>query len=341
MRNDDVLAQLRAVNPVTEADLSPVDPGALVALREGITMTGRQLPLPNSSKRRIGRRGATGAIVTIALLGGGAAYAAHQQWYVGGSLADGITCVTQWADPTEHTLESTGGPALTGDPVADCQHYQTLSDRAPITDPVAFRLDDPRIYVAPRSQMPANATVVSAATPRDDATSELEASAHDFVDGLGSRCLSGDEALKFAQSELDRLGLTDWTVANGPAGPRPPVSDVSGRDPSDKLPCARVSLDRDHHAVLVAPNDSDDIDTLNGAGYAPFVYELRDALRTGITNKCVSLTDAKAVATSALGDAHHWPLTAIEDPKASCTRVDMVVGGSVQITLRGPATAIP
>ena len=73
----------------------------------------------------------------------------------------------------------------------------------------------------------------------------------------------------------------------------------------------------------------------------PYVFELRNALRTGISTKCVSLAEAKAVATTALGETDRWPLTTIEDPTASCTRVDMIVGGSVQVTLRGPVTASP
>lgn len=324
MRNDDVLAQLRAVNPVTEADLSHVDPGALVALREGITMTGQRLPQATRSRRRIGRQGVTGAIVTVALIGGGAAYAAHQHWYLGGASAEKISCGTQWADQTKEILDSTGGPALTGNPVADCQRYQTLSGRPPIEDPVAFRLGSPEIFVAPRSQVPADSTMLPAATPRDDALSELEASTSDMVDGLGSRCLSGDEALVFAHSELDRLGLADVTVVSGPGGDRP---------------CARVSLDWKRLVVVVAANDQADIETLESAGIDPSAYELRDALRAGITNKCVGLAEAEAVATSALGKQHHWPLAAIEDPTASCARVDMVVGGSVQIAIRGPKTA--
>ena len=339
MRNDDVLAQLRAVNPVTEADLSPVDAGALVALREGIIMTGRQLPLAHSSRRRIGRRGVTGAIVTVALLGGGAAFAAHEQWYVGGGSADGITCLTHWAGPNDGYADGTGGPPLTADPVADCQQYQALSDRAPIDDPVAFRAGNPKIFVAPRDQVPADATLLPAVTPRGEALFELDASSVDMIDGLGSRCLAGDEAKVFAQAELDRLGLTDWTVISGTAGPREPLSDPG--EPSSPLICARVVVDRDRLALAVTPNDTDDIETHNGHGTEPFVFDLRDSLRTGIADKCVNLAEAKAVATSALGDAHHWPLTAIEDPAASCTRVDMVVGGSIEITLRGPSTTIP
>ncbi|MGV8967784.1 MAG: hypothetical protein ACOH2F_16080 [Cellulomonas sp.] len=337
-----MLAQLRAVNPVTEAGLSRVDAVALVALREGITMTDRQLPLAQSSRRRIGRRGVTGAIVTVALLGGGAAYAVHQLGYVGGGgAADGITCLTHWAGINDGFADSTGGPPLTADSVADCQQYQALSGRPPIDDPVAFRVGavDPRIFVAPQDQVPAGATLLLAVTPRDEALFELDASAVDMIDGLGSRCLAGDEANVFAQAELDRLGLTDWTVTSGTPGTRPPPP--ANGDPEGPWICATAFGDPDHLTLVVTPNNRDDIETHNGHGTDPFVFDLRDSLRTGITDKCVNLAEAKAVATTALGDAHHWPLTAIEDTAASCTRVDMAVGGSIEITLRGPSTTTP
>ena len=324
MRKDDVLAQLRAVNPVTEADLSQLDPGALVALREGIPMAGQRVPQASRSWRRFGRHGVSGVIVTVALLGGGAAYAAHRHWYLGGASAEKISCGTQWADQTKEILDNTGGPVLTGNPVADCQRYQSLSGRAPIKDPVAFRLGNPEIFVVPRSQVPAESTVLSAATPRDDALSELQASTFDMVDGLGSRCLSGDQARVFAQSELNRLGLADVKVVSEPNG---------------HLPCARVVLDWKRLVVVVGANDQVNVEAPKGAGTDPSVYKLRDALRAGITNKCVGLAEAQAVATRALGKQDHWPLAVIEDPTASCSRVDMVVGGSVQIAIRGPKTA--
>jgi hypothetical protein len=109
-----------------------------------------------------------------------------------------------------------------------------------------------------------------------------------------------------------------------------------------------VSLDWNRLVVVVAANDQASLETLKaqdsvepvqGSGIDPSVPKMRDALRAGISDKCVGLAEAEAVATSALGKQHHWPLAVIEDPAASCARVDMVVGGSVQIAIRGPKTA--
>lgn len=326
MRNDDVLAALRAVNPVTEAEISHADPQALVALREGITMTGRQTPQLNDSRRRMWRRGAVSAVVAAALLGGGAVYATYQQRFAQG--ADGLRCLANWADlPQDMDTNTAGLSQLTGDPVADCQRYRALSGKAPIADPVAFRVGRFfQIYVAPRSQVPEDATAMPKLTVLEAGEFELIASIDDLVDGPNSRCLSTPEALSLARSELDRLGLQSWDVVSGRHGNRA---------------CARVSIDEKHVNLVVDANYQDDTQALSASSSPEIksVFKLRDALRTGIADRCVKLSDATALATRAIGDEPIEPLTSIEDPTASCSRVDMVVMGSIHVTLRGPATA--
>jgi len=204
---------------------------------------------------------------------------------------------------------------------------------------------NPNIFVAPRSQVPGNARLLLAPTQNDEALVELDASTHDFIDGLGSRCLAPGQALVFAQSELDRLALADWTVVSEN---RDDFAQILLRDGEIRQigPCAQVKLDRDDRTVLVASDGGEDPErweSLDVAGndVAAPVKALRDVLRTAITNRCVSLPTAQAMVTSALGDKHHWPLAAIEDFAASCTRVDLVVGGSIQITVHGPTTTTP
>ncbi|MFF5114711.1 hypothetical protein [Streptosporangium sp. NPDC000509] len=89
------------------------------------------------------------------------------------------------------------------------------------------------------------------------------------------------------------------------------------------------------------PNRRRDLNMKNTGTVDPFVYELRDALRAGIASRCVGLDEAESLAKQALGTKHHWPLTVMPDPAASCTRVDLEVGGSIQVTLRGPKVANP
>ena len=129
MRNDDVIAQLRAVDPATRTDLSRIDPGALSALREGITMSA---PEATKRKRQLGRRGLFVAGVSVVLVGGGAAYAAHVEFF--GGDGDGVNCQHVWNE-TAAGVPMVSGPELTGDPIADCDTYEAQAGQPSIADP--------------------------------------------------------------------------------------------------------------------------------------------------------------------------------------------------------------
>ena len=113
--------------------------------------------------------------------------------------------------------------------MADCQHYQELSGRPPIDDPVAFQWGGPSLYVAP-APVPADATLIVLQADAGPVY-ELSLSLEDYVGGLGARCLSTDDAVVAAQAELDRLGLPGL---GGRPGPRPEAY------PAEK--CALVSF---------------------------------------------------------------------------------------------------
>ncbi|WP_345713191.1 hypothetical protein, partial [Kineococcus glutinatus] len=245
--------------------------------------------------------------------------------YVGGA-ADGLTCLTAWQG-SSWAEDSSGGPSLTADPVADCQRYQELTGAEPIPDPVAFTYEG-YLVVAPRSEVPADGEVLAAPTAEDAAAFELDASLQDHVDGVRSGCFSEDEAVSFAARELERQGLTGWTVAVVPA-------DNPGGDAD--LPCAVAHADPATRQAQVLPHRAGSVDH----GLDGDLAVLRDALRAGIAERCVGLPEAEALATAALGAEHHWPLSAIPDPDAACTRVDLEIGGSVQVTLRGPEVPRP
>ena len=329
MRNDDVLAQLRAVDPARGTDLSRTDRGALVALREGITMTARTSTTTARPARRLATRGGVALLAGVMLVGGGGAYAAYERLYVGGA-ADGITCLTQWSD---WPAMSTGGPPLTGDPVADCQHYNDLEGVDPIADPVAFRFEN-MLFVAPRGDVPEGSSLLAAPTAQDEARRELQASLHDLVDGLRAQCFTADEASAFVTGELDRLALTGWQL------------EVAQNEPSADRPddlCATAWADEAGADVIqVTPNSVPAPEVLEAnEDVVPFVFALADTLRQAVADQCLSLSEAEEVATTAIGAEHHWPLTTITDPTADCTRVDMEVGGSILVTLRGPEAAKP
>ncbi len=347
MHDDDLLQQIAAANPVPRAALHRLDDAAGAALREGILMTAAPETTRETSreKRRVGRRGVLAGGLAVALVGGGLAYAAVERGrYEGGGGQEGPSCMTTWVDPTTEAWDPalvTGGPAITGDPVADCQEYQALSGREPIADAVAFTWGS-ALYVAPRDQVPDGAELLA---PDADAGAvhELWLSVHDYVGGLGAQCLDVDAAVAAAQAELDRLGLADWTVElTEPDAPRPegdvpngPCADVRfAVDP--EIGSAGLPDDARSRTLLVAPESRADREAVRGNGVAEFAFEVRDALRSQISGQCLDLAAAQAVAVEALGPDDPAPAVALVDGNAACTRAYLVVGGDLRVTLYGP-----
>lgn len=271
---------------------------------------------PVRAPKHRGRTILAGA-VAVAMLGGGAAwaYTTYASWYTAGALG-GLTCMTAWAEPGDaaHADQQYGGPPLTTDPVADCDSYAETTGKRRIADPVAVRWRD-WLVVGPRAGRPADAVPV---TPSEDArVFELERSFDDYVDGGLSRCLDETTGTRFAHAELDRLGLTGWTVTTREQDPR------SG-------PCA---------LLLVQKPGVVEVRTFFSPNPAPAASGLIPRLRTQIAERCLSLTEAEAVVKKALAADHHWATASRVDPSAACTRVDLTITGSLQVFLYGPETA--
>lgn len=318
-RGSDVMQALRAADPAALADLTRTDERAFTALREGITMTARDT---QGKTARRGRRALAAGGLAVALVGGGAAYAGYDKWYAGGGSDGGVTCLTTWVDPQspEAVKASSGGPSLSADPIADCQKYQALTGNAPIVDPVAFTYQG-QTYVTPKKAVPASAEPAPPVVADADQRMVLRASLGDYVDGGNSRCFGEKEASAFVTAELARLGLTGLKVVTNPW-------------PTDAT-CAWMDYDPPTGEVLIMGSPDGDF-TPGGRPGGP----TRDAalvLREGIAEKCVSLPEAEAVAKKAMGAHHHWPVSAVVDAKAKCTTVDLQVGGSMQVFLRGPS----
>lgn len=336
MNDHDLMDALRGTRRGSDTEIARgVDRHALSALREGITMTDRNqtstVEAPRRG-RRLGRRGMAAGALGVVLLGSGAAYAAYNQWYVGGS-GDGLTCMTTWQDPadSEHALDgSTGGPPLTGDPVADCQRYQQLSGKPAIADPVAFTRGG-RVFVVPRGQVPAEAQPVTN-DPADVAAGlRLDAALDDWVDGGHSRCFDRTTAVPYMKAEIARLGLSGWTTKVLP-----------DNRPYEDGPCGFFDTDPTTRTAQFYPYRGGDPNVRRpDKDVAGIVYDVRDALRAGIADTCVSTGAAEAVVARALGPSHHWPTTVVADQQAKCASVDLMVGGSFQIWIYGPQTAKP
>jgi hypothetical protein len=335
MNDHELMDALRATRRASDTEIaSGVDRHALGALREGITMTDRnQISKVDAPRRgrRLGGRGMAAGALGIMLIGGGAAYAAYTNWYVGGA-ADGLTCMTTWQDPLDNDgpQDSTGGPELTGDPVSDCQRYQQLSGKPQIADAAAFTRFG-GLYVAPRGQVPADGQLLVPDPAERSATIRLEAALEDWVDGGNSKCFNAAEAVPYMQSEIKLLALDGWTTKVMP-----------DNRPYEDGPCGFFDTDPVTRTAMFFPNRQVDPDLRKPDNDAAgFVYDVRDALRAGITDKCVSTTEAEATVAKALGTQHHWPTTVVLDDQAKCSSVDLQVGGSTQIWIYGPKAVKP
>jgi hypothetical protein len=323
----DVIAELRAQDPARRARLDTVDPGALVALREGITMTERAGTTPERQKaRRMRRRGVLATGLGVALVGGGVAFAASQLW--GDELGAatntmGIECEEVFGQGYGEE-GGTWATTLTGDPVADCQAVRAQEGLAPLADPVAFLLDG-RMYVTPRDQVPDGADLLEIDPAEAAVYRELQASLRDVVDGGKALCLSADDAVAWVESEYDRLGLSGWSVEV-----------VHGHDEEGKHPCSELYVDGTQ-MVSVYPG-------LDGRVEDAVPAEQLTALRS-IGEQCMTVDQAQEVAEGAFGaeavDGQLLqPITRVVDPGATCARVDMEAhgGGTVVVTVYGPTS---
>lgn len=329
----DAMKQLKAADPVRRVDLGAVEPAAFAALREEITMTGTELDDASAARaadeagptrtrrRRIGRRGAIAVGLAAVLAGGGVAYAAIQA-FVAQDTA-GLTCMATWNDSAlEGQHIDAGGPWLTGDAVADCTTMLAEEGLPPVENPVVFEHDG-WVFVTPADQAPdwIEPIDTDGGPAVDKKVIELRQSVGDRVDGGNGTCRTVDEAVVWAQSELDRLGLEGWTI------------ETVVVDEPDRT-CADVSAEVTGKVVVASAVDPDQ--TYGVPELDPVVAALRDA----VAEECLTTEQLGAIVDEELGSLeHHWPTTTVRDDAAECARVDFVVGGSVQVTVYGPVAA--
>jgi hypothetical protein len=328
------ITRLRAADPLRRSPAAPVDPGVWDGLTAEVMSAGAPDPVKPRRRRLRGWPGAALAAGVLALGGGLAVAGRHgppeSTAPLGGDLD--LTCLGTWSSPdtwTDGNPDAAGGPTLTADPVADCAVYRAKAGLPPTRDPVAFRWNT-YVYVAPRDQVPIGAVRIRPPGPADAAALELTQSIPDYVDGVTGRCLDAQQARRFAEDELKRLRLTGWKIVTLPSG--------SGASPEGR--CSDADADPVERTVSIRPLSARDV---AAEGFLDKnLGGLRTALVDGISRRCVGLDDARRVAEQALATlATHWPLTVLPDPAARCARVDLDIGGDVQVTVHAPAKARP
>ncbi|MFT3875063.1 MAG: hypothetical protein QM708_01335 [Propioniciclava sp.] len=285
-----------------------------------------------ASAARKRRRAVMAGGLAVALVGGGAAAWAggpqFARWYFEGG-ASGVTCTTTWQGIADNAPrpDKYGGLSMSFDPIADCHRYAELTGKPRIEDPVAVRLWD-TLFVGPREGMPSDAVPdsewrrpeVSPAPPRvirDQVKEwELDNSLADVVDGGSSRCWTPESGAAFARAELGRLGFTDWQV-------------TTRADPEPLDDCAFMAAFVPGTVEVVPQHTNDPSSVPPG--------DLSIKLREQVASACLPLDEAAKVVDDLLQEESHYEPTWIQrDPEASCTRVDLVRGGSQQVFLYGP-----
>lgn len=332
MNDQQLMEALRTTRRVDDAAIATVtDRHALSALREGITMTDRHTaPAVETPRRgrRLGRRGLTAGALGLVLVGGGAAVAVSS--LDRGPVLDGLNCAESMTVSPAGDVElvrSADGRAASGDDLADCARIREVAGMPALVDPFAFTYHGTR-FVVSRPGVPADvvaAAVPSAPSADRAALLELDAAMTDWVEGPSRLCLSTAEAEAYARATLSRLGLGGWTTRVA----TPPTTPGSG-------PCAGLTARPDEQRVDVIENARKP-SPLPSEVVARSVYTTAEALAEQVADECLSLSEAEVVATKIVGAG--GSVSVVSDESSSCTRVDMEVGGSIFVTLHGPATA--
>ena len=144
-----------------------------------------------------------------------------------------------------------------------------------------------------------------------------------MADGLVADCYRLPAAEEVTTRELGRLGLVDWTV----------TSERGEADGTDT--CTHFYLEPAQQRVVLVPLS--DVVPPADEPIALFARHLGQALN----DECLNTSDAATVARDAAADAGltdaQLEIHEVSDSAADCTRTDVVVGGLVSVTLRGPA----
>lgn len=304
------------------------------ALLEEIMHMSTDQPRPHARRRL---RTMIVAAVSVLVVGGTAA----ASWaIVNRSTRDtgSVQCEVRGSDTI---ITSTSGNAVT-----DCaaQWQRETGTAAPKL--VAYDNGHGGILVQPADQAaPRGGRKLPGGGSQNVVLIDLQESLDDLVHGLNAGCYNNGTATTKAQADLAALNLTGWTVIEAPASdfsrpasgvPVPAGSPVPAR--SQQTPSAQC-VDT---AILDPVARTVSLRALSGPIAAHIPQEkLAAKLRsfTGCTSVDVSAQRVRAVATQ-LGlseTAHDYQLTEVIQASASCTTIHETVGGTIFITLRGPA----
>jgi hypothetical protein len=215
--------------------------------------------------------------------------------------------------------------AFSGNPVADCDSIWQQSYRAKPPQLTAYA-DDGGVYVLPVTAKPqAGSVPLPAGVVMNTRLIVLNEWLQDWVSGPMSHCYSGSQAVTAVQGELTSLGLPGWTAVTELPAASPPTA------------CANTGqIFYAQHEVQLQSGPPE------AAGGQ--LQSLASSLRQ-IIGQCDDLPVAAARVRTAAAQAGlpvsssgsgTW-LQQVTVPDARCTSIYLEVGGTVIVTVRGPA----
>jgi hypothetical protein len=316
-QQDDLVRTLRRVDDsVLALGLDP-------ALRDALAQTLTDEPRQRHSWRQAHRRlavtlGVTGAMVVSTA----AAYAGHEAWQrLHPDQAVTVACV----DSQDDALQPLGlsVPIGTGDPLADCAVVWKQQSGKSAPELAAYVGSNGTVMVQPKAwKTPADWEPLAEDFSLDTALLELDHSLQDHVHGLAAKCLSGADGDALAEQTLTRLGLDGWTVdqRDKPDGVKSCAGFVVA-DPEEKV----VKL------MGQKPSKASDVP------FEAMAAELRKS------QECLdhdqALAEVKRAAKVAgmpdgvEGYELSEPGSSSHGAGSDCTRIVMIVGGSVMVEL--------
>jgi hypothetical protein len=229
-----------------------------------------------------------------------------------------VACHTR-GDPSS----GIGIDLVTGDPVADCAAIWEQDTGQSPPELTAYENATGGIAVLPTdAEVPAGWRPLAAGTAQDPRVIELRVALDDQIAGLPSSCMDAQAGEQLAEGELERLGLSGWSVA----------TERGEADGTDS--CTFFRLDPNQARVIlypregsVAPDDS-----------PPAVYARE--LGRAVSDGCLTLDSAAELAEEIASETgieeEGLVINESTDADAGCTRVHVTVAGRIEVHLRGP-----
>lgn len=242
----DPLARLRAANPVPAARVALLEPDPV--LFQAIVAGGVEWRVPASAGRHRRRRRLVPALAVASLLSGAVAYAVLRDEV---TKPANVACFEQAAsqgDATVVAVDAEGplaacaelwrrgllGPTTEVPPLAECTLPSGVVGVFPVAD--CASLDLPPV--------PTTTTPPAPPAPPGDPPADVSARILAFRNAtvgqfLGSPCVTPQQGTDIVGRELERAGLSGWTI----------VADGFTAD----RPCATLSIQADVRQVILAP----------------------------------------------------------------------------------------